>query len=353
MTLAFSVFAGEMPARLWENLLVSNWGFTALSASVLAVVVGGSLGSSNAAASLGVDGRQAVQPTVSMTSSEASAVAVSGPLACRGKRLWRRPPGKRVHITVHLGDQHATLTGVTIRRSSSSGTNSWLRHARVVVRGGGDVIRYRTPRDPTYQFRAKHPQQMAQVGTKQLHGVVCLVRFHAGEPAVGLVGDSPVFMGGAPRQVLLASSAHRRQIVPGDFRRYSMHTASPEPLLVTGDMRFFGVGIADFDSGFPLRVFTVSNGHLRNVSADHPDRIEHDASNWLQQFRHPRHGPRLGALAAWAADMCTLGHQTRAFHKIDRLAAAHRLRRRFSPWKTDAAIARYLKHFLIRTGYAT
>jgi hypothetical protein len=332
---------------------VSNWGVTALSAAVLAVVVGGSVGSSNAAASLGADDHQAVRPTVSAASSEATAVTVSRKLACRGKRLWRRPPGKRVHITVRLGNQRATLTGVTIRRPTFSGTNSWLRHARVVVRGGGDVIRYRTPRDVTYPFHVRRPQQLAEVGTKHLHGVVCLVRFHAGEPPVGLVGDSPVFMGGAPRQVLLASSAPRRQIVPGDFRKYSMHTASPEPLLVTGDMRFFGATGADVDSGFPLRVFTVTNGRLRNVSADHPDRIERDASMWLQQFRHPGNGPRLGALAAWAADMCTLGHQARAFHKIDRLAAAHRLRPIRLLWKTDAIFARYLKHFLVRTGYAT
>ena len=259
---------------------------------------------------------------------------------------------------MRLGRQTATLTGTTIPPASAPDTNAFLRGGVVTVRAEGPPTRYRVPAITTYgRFRPKRPQEMTLVGSKDVHGILCLVRFHVDEPAVGLVGVQPLRMGDGPKLVLLAPGARAPQQVGGDFSPYWIDTSTPEPVLATGDTRFHSVGVASYDSGYPLRVFTMNYGRLANISTLHADRIRSDAAHWWQQFRHPNRGPtvgpRLGALAAWAADMCTLGEQDQAFRRLDRLAEAGRLRPPRFLWRTDADFVRYLKRFLDRTGYAS
>jgi hypothetical protein len=333
-----------------------------VAATVVAITVGGVVacsGASGPSAPSVVAGRGGSSPTASSAGPGASpspVSSVSRPIVCDGQDLGRQPVGKRVRVSVRLGDRTATLTGTTIRPNPSSGTNAFLRGATVVVRGDGSATRYSIPDIGTYVYlRPKRPQEMTVVGSKEVHGILCLVRFHASEPAVGLVGVEPLRMGFAPQLALLAGGDRHAQVIRGDFRRYSIDTSTAEPVLATGDARFYSAGGAGFDSGFPLRVFTVTDGRLDNVSAtQYAERVQADAAQWWRQFRHPHHGPRLGALAAWAADQCTLGRQAFAFRTLDRLAAAHRLhpypmlRRR-----TDAGFVRYLKRLLVSTGYAS
>jgi hypothetical protein len=118
-------------------------------------------------------------------------------------------------------------------------------------------------------------------------------------------------------------------------------------------VRFFGVGESDADSGFPLNLFTMVDGQLRNISAQFPRQVSHDARAWWRQFEHPRYGPHLGAVAAWAADECTLGRQHHAFVILRRLQRNGRLRTFGSILpKAKRRYARWLEGFLKRTGYA-
>lgn len=303
-------------------------------------------------------GRGGSSPTVSSASPGAPSspvTSVSRPIVCGGEDLGKQPVGEPVRVSVRLGSVTATLTGTTIRPNPSSGTNAFLSGGTVVVRGDGPATRYRIPDIRTYVYRRpRQPQEMTVVGSKDVHGILCLVRFHAEEPAVGLVGVEPLRMGLAPQLALLVPGGRPAQVIRGDFRRYSIDTSTAEPILATGDARFYSAGGAGFDSGFPLRIFTITDGRLKNVSAQYAKRIEADAARWWRQFRHPHHGPRLGALATWAADQCTLGRQAFAFRTLDRLAAARRLhpypmlRRR-----TDADFVRSVKRLLVRTGYAS
>jgi hypothetical protein len=126
---------------------------------------------------------------------------------------------------------------------------------------------------------------------------------------------------------------------------------------MTGDMRFFGIGDYDADSGAPLRTFTIdSDGRLVNVSGDYPRHIERDAAKWWQQFQNPKHGPYLGAIASWAADECSLGRQSLARDELDQLQREHRFSR-FTVLRHGhfhhTSYARFLENRLHAWGYAT
>jgi hypothetical protein len=190
------------------------------------------------------------------------------------------------------------------------------------------------------------------IGSTRSRGYVCLVRFQPGEPAVGLVGVEPAFMGEAPELVLLAVGAAHAQHVPGDFDRSAVVTTVGPPVIMTGDMRFFGVGGSGPDSGYPLRVFTVSHDELINVSRSYPLHIERDAAMWWRRFQHSHPGAFHGGIAAWAADECTLGRQAFAFQVLDRLQRAHRLGGYENGRLEHVPFAPHLERLLRRFGYA-
>jgi hypothetical protein len=249
---------------------------------------------------------------------------------------------------VQLGAETARLRGTAVSPSNWQQSDAFVRGTAVVVRDRSGQIRYQVPH---YPFGDPVSRGVSVVGSKQVHGYLCLIRFHEGEPAVGLVGVTPGFMGEAPVLALLAGGAGRAQYVPGGFDPLTVVTKVGPPVIMTGDMRFFEVGGSDSDSGYPLRVFTVTGNELVNVSRSYPLHMERDAAVWWRRFQRSRF-PFHGGIAAWAADECTLGRQAFAFRTLDRLQAAHRLRHYLGGDLKPAPFAPHLERLLRRTGYA-
>jgi hypothetical protein len=257
-------------------------------------------------------------------------------------------PGKPIRAAVRLGDVTATLRG-TSRGQWYAPEHVLIRHGYVHVSGPGGSTSYRVADAGSFT-----PGQVAMVvGSKAVHGYLCLVRFHPDQPAVALLGVRPAFMGGGPLLVFLAAG-RRPQIVPGGFAPWAIDTSLGEPVVATGDMRLFGIGASDADSGEPLRVFTVDDRRLVNVSRDYPDQVERDAAKWWQLFTHHHNGPYYGAIASWVADECSLGRQGFAFATLNRLKRAGRfVHHRDEPSRAGPAFVGFIERFLVKTGYAT
>jgi hypothetical protein len=228
----------------------------------------------------------------------------------------------------------------------------YLRWGVVVLRGAGRPERYNIP---VYGGAYRKVRELSVLGSRSTHGYLCLVRFQPDQPAVAVVADEPVFMGGGAQLVALAPYVGHRQTTPGGFRNYSINTSIGAPVAITDDTRFFGIGDSDADSGDPVRVFTVDDhGDLVNVSADYPEHIERDAAKAWHQFHHPKNGPYLGAIATWAADECSLGNQADAFSELDRLQAEHAFAH-FTVFRHGhshhASYAHFLERRLAKWGY--
>jgi hypothetical protein len=249
---------------------------------------------------------------------------------------------------VRLGGQTATLSGVSRGQWYAPG-HVLLRHGYVTVSGQGRPTSYRVADAGSFT-----PGQVATViGSRAVHGYLCLVRFHPDQPAVALLGVRPAFMGGGPVLVFLAAGRPPR-LVPGGFGRWAIDTSLGDPVVATGDMRFFGIGASDADSGSPLRVFTFKGRRLVNVSRDYPQQVERDAAKWWQLFTHHRNGPYFGAIASWVADECSLGRQASAFATLNRLKQAGRLvHDRDGPRRAGPAFVGFIERFLVKTGYAS
>ena len=125
------------------------------------------------------------------------------------------------------------------------------------------------------------------------------------------------------------------------------------PAIVTSDGSF-AYRFADFaGSGLPVRVLQVQGDRFVDVTRRHPPLIAADAIRWWDAFEAGRSDP-LGVLAAWTADECELGNQTRAYSRLRALAAAGSLN--LTPgqtdgWATGTAYLADLQSFLVRRGY--
>jgi hypothetical protein len=274
----------------------------------------------------------------------------SAAMVCADRHINREEPGTPVHLRVHMGGVAASLRGRV--GHGNPGTQTVVRHASVMVIDAGASHGLQVPRF----FKGKGGGPVInRIGSREVHGYLCLIRFQPTDPPVGVVGVNPTFMGGGPRLRFLSTQTEQLGKLRADFRRWDLRRPQHKPIVRTGDLRFFAIGGFDADSGDPLAFYTVRGGHLVNISARHHRAIRADAERWLHQFRHPRHGPYLGAIASWAADKCTLGHQDHALSKLDRLQAAGRFHRytalRHGHFR-HVSFAHHVKRFLARTGYA-
>jgi hypothetical protein len=280
---------------------------------------------------------------------ESITAAKGSRIACADRRIIHVRRGARVRLAVRLGTQRASLVGV---ESGHYYPTAEVAHARLTLRGAGGALTYRPPRWGAFGSKAA---AITPIGSKAAHGYVCLVRFHADEPAVAVVGVNPIFMGGGPELILLAPGSDRRHVVHAGFENWAIDDSGPNPVIKTTDSRFFGIGGYDADSGSPLNFYTVDNGELLNISAAYPAEIRAEAADWWRHFERPRHGPYLGAIATWAADECTLGNQAYAFATLDRLQSEGKFRRfkvlRHTGFR-HVSYAAHLKRFLAKTGYS-
>jgi hypothetical protein len=271
-------------------------------------------------------------------------------MVCANRHINRAEPGTPVHLHVRMGGVVARLTGRV--GHANPGTQTVVHHAEVRAVDAGASHGYPVPR--AFSGRGGGPV-ISRIGSRQVHGYLCLIRFQPTDPPVAVVGVNPTFMGGGPQLRFVSTQTEQLGKLRADFRRWDVRQPQHKPIVRTGDMRFFAIGGFDADSGNPLGFYTVRAGHLVNISGKHRRAIAADARRWLHRFRHYRHRPSLGAIASWAADACTPGRQHHAFDKLDRLQAAGRFRHytelRHGHFR-HVSFARHLKRFLKRTGYA-
>lgn len=123
-------------------------------------------------------------------------------------------------------------------------------------------------------------------------------------------------------------------------------SADGVPELVTRDDRFSYAFASFADSRWPLRILSYHGGRLSFVTREYPRELGRDAAK-LWREATSRKGENHGALAAWTAERCLLGHASSAFAALERLRRHGRLR-------GDEAAPKYVAHlrrFLRRTGY--
>jgi hypothetical protein len=294
---------------------------------------------------------QAMTPYRSTVASSVDPASGAPRIACAARDLEHVRRGVHVRLIVHLATTTATLTATSRNpRHSAVPNNALLHHGVVVVHASGSSTRYQLPTSRFFRPRAEY---VAKVRAHGGGGYLCLVRFRSGEAPVAVVAVNPGCMGGCPDLVFVPSAGARRSIQAGPGGS-SITTSGRSMVLVTDDPRYFGVFSDDAESVDPLRIFTFGDGRLINVTSHHRARLRHDANRDWGFFRHPGNGAHtgLGALAAWAADECSLGRQAFVFHTLAHLLHAHRLTG--SPGSPGGAgYVKHLRKVLVRTGYAT
>jgi hypothetical protein len=124
---------------------------------------------------------------------------------------------------------------------------------------------------------------------------------------------------------------------------------------VSADDRF-SYQFTDFaGSSWPVQIWAFDAGAFSNVTRRFPASIRIDAGRqWRLAFSRGSDAiRRRGALAAWTADECLVGHCTEAFAKLNALRRAGKLavRLQCACDRTARAYVRHLRRFLRRTGY--
>lgn len=250
-----------------------------------------------------------------------------------------------------------TATSATPNRNPGRPRIASLRRAVVRVSSSGRESSYRLRRD-----RFSHGRQYAGgIGstTGQPYGYLCLVRFRPTDPPVAVVADSPGCMSNCPLLVVVSAVRRSASRLQTGFDGVGVDTTSGDPVIVTSDIRFHGQFTDDADSSEPLRVLTVDDGRIVDVTRDYPVHVSRDANHQWRYFEEANSGPTTasfrgrGDLAAWAADECSLGRQTQAWSTLDDLAASGRLK--IARGLGEPPAERYVeqvKHLLISAGYA-
>jgi len=121
--------------------------------------------------------------------------------------------------------------------------------------------------------------------------------------------------------------------------------------LLSADDRFAYAFASYAASGMPVQVWSYRGGRLVDVTRDHRRLLARDATQQWGYFRQSKrqHRELRGALAAWAADECTLGRGKAA---LAWLQAHGPELRKVDPLYGDAvAFVRSLARFLARAGY--
>jgi len=125
-------------------------------------------------------------------------------------------------------------------------------------------------------------------------------------------------------------------------------------LLLGIDPRFTGAFSDYVGTSWPLRVYTLDDLGLIDVTRQWPSLIERDAGSDLERFdqllRHGKPQDTRGLLAAWAADECELGRCSQALTFVSQKLAAGDA----APFEGSAtAYLALLRHDLMAWGYVS
>jgi hypothetical protein len=221
-------------------------------------------------------------------------------------------------VPVSLDGVTATLTG----RAGTVFDQGSISHAELRV-SGPQVGTARLALPPPGGAPAVLPTSLTG---DQLRQPLCLVRFAgATEPTV-LVG---FFTGGAHCCFVVRSFSRSGGHWPSLDR--DIGEVPPEveqvdgtPAVVTADSAF-AYRFTDYaGSGLPVEILVVRDGRFADVTRQHPGAVRADAARWWAAYGSEPANP-LGALAAWTADECLVGHEASAFATLSSLAHQGRL----------------------------
>lgn len=128
------------------------------------------------------------------------------------------------------------------------------------------------------------------------------------------------------------------------------------PELVSSDDRFAYVFTSFAGSFFPVRIWHVDGGRLRDVTREFPDEVDRDARKLWRRYstsRDARADPR-GLLAAWLADQVLLGRERQGWATLEAAFRRGELgpKPELAGWPQGRAYLTELRTFLRKLGYA-
>jgi hypothetical protein len=123
--------------------------------------------------------------------------------------------------------------------------------------------------------------------------------------------------------------------------------------LLSSDARFGYVFTAFAGSPFPIQIWELDGGRLRDVTRLFPGQVELDAKGlWRTYLEHGRKDDVRGVLAAWQADQYLLGRDDEGWQALERALKRGDLKGPNGFWPTGRRYLRALRAFLVKTGYA-
>jgi hypothetical protein len=123
--------------------------------------------------------------------------------------------------------------------------------------------------------------------------------------------------------------------------------------LLSSDARFGYVFTAFAASPFPIQIWELDAGRLRDVTRLHPGQVELDAKRlWRTYIEHRRKDDVRGVLAAWQADQYLLDREDAGWLEIERALKRGDLDGPNGFWPTGRRYLKALRAFLVKTDYA-
>ena len=123
--------------------------------------------------------------------------------------------------------------------------------------------------------------------------------------------------------------------------------------LLSGDARFGYRFTAFAASPFPVQIWELDAGRLRDVTRAFPAHVEQDAKQlWRLYQRERRDEDVRGVLAAWQADQYLLGREDAGWLELERALKRDDLQGPNGFWPTGRRYLQVLRAFLLKTGYA-
>ena len=284
-------------------------------------------------AAITIAGATANSPTPIKSVTQTFSQGASAVVSCAGPLPRSEPLGTHLSISVTLGAYEATLTGSVIDDSGG-----FLRMNSPSV-----TLSYAAKAIGTYQL-FDEPGSWYQGGlgytTKAWAGpsgaatdsVLCLAHFdHKADAQVLVPLDEP-------SQCCNFESLFTIEDLGGlgfsdaletpnlGFTGGSLVVEHGTALLIGADPRFTGVFTDFAGTASPVRVFTIGNFGLIDVTRQWPSLIAKDAASDLERFdlllRNGKPQDTRGILAAWTADECEVDRCSAAFALVSQKLAA-------------------------------
>jgi hypothetical protein len=293
-----------------------------------------------------------------------AAITSSRSVECGSLDLNGMASGTPVSGSVTLGDISATLSGsVTMPTDEPSAVAGatitvFIRSKQVMTTPV--AISQPLPGSPLIFggfAPGEGPYPWSGYAVSGSGGPLCVARFGGSHPETTvLVGE---FSGGAhcctyiDAYPVVSNSVSPNPVIreignPGA----SLIESGGHAVIVTAD-NAFAYQFADYaSSALPILTLEFRDGRFVVTTREHPTWVAADAGDWwATDSAHPESG--LSALAAWAADECTLGQSTQLSNILNQLNSMGMLISQDPASPSGSAYVSQLQSFLSAHGYCS